>query len=79
MRKLAIGLAGAAACVATPAMARDGAVYIGGEFGAMSVDNMDIDFGAAENAVTIDHEYGYDGGAFVGFVRDKPEAFSCTA
>ncbi|HEX8653863.1 MAG TPA: OmpA family protein [Allosphingosinicella sp.] len=67
MRKLAFGLASAAAIVASPAQARDGAMYIGGEFGAMRVGDIDIDIGAVENAVTVEHEYGYDGGVFIGY------------
>ena len=67
MRNLAIAVALSSTMLATPAFARDGAVYIGGEFGAMSVGNMDIDVGAVENAITIDHDYGFDGGAFIGY------------
>ena len=67
MRKLAIALATTAAVVATPAMARDGAWYVGGDFGAMIVDDTDFDIGANEDVLTINHEYGYDGGLFVGY------------
>jgi outer membrane protein OmpA-like peptidoglycan-associated protein/opacity protein-like surface antigen len=67
MRKLAIAMALSTILLAAPTFARDGEIYIGGEFGAMSVDNIDIDFGAAEDAVTIDHEYGFDGGVFIGY------------
>jgi opacity protein-like surface antigen len=67
MRNLAIALATTAAVVASPAMARDGAWYIGGEFGAMIVEDMDFDVGATEDAITVDHDYGYDGGLFVGY------------
>src|SRR5687768_10143123 len=41
--------------------------YVGGEFGAMIVEDMDVDIGAVANAVTLNHEYGYDGGIFVGY------------
>ncbi|HEX8625234.1 MAG TPA: OmpA family protein [Allosphingosinicella sp.] len=67
MRKLAIAMALSSTLLATPAFARDGAMYIGGEFGAMIVEDMDVDIGAVQNAVTIDHNYGYDGGIFVGY------------
>ena len=67
MRKLTIAMALSTALLATPAFARDGALYIGGEFGALSVDNVDIDVGAVDNAIELDHEYGYDGGAFIGY------------
>jgi outer membrane protein OmpA-like peptidoglycan-associated protein len=67
MRKLAIAMALSSTLLATPAFARDGAMYIGGEFGAMIVEDMDIDVGATNNAITLNHEYGYDGGLFVGY------------
>ncbi|HYE28990.1 MAG TPA: hypothetical protein VEA61_12275, partial [Allosphingosinicella sp.] len=67
MRKLAIAMALSSTLLATPAFARDGAMYIGGEFGAMIVEDIELDIGAVENAVTINHEYGYDGGIFVGY------------
>ena len=67
MRKLAIAMALSSTLLATPAFARDGAMYIGGEFGAMIVEDIELDIGAVENAVTVNHEYGYDGGVFVGY------------
>jgi outer membrane protein OmpA-like peptidoglycan-associated protein/opacity protein-like surface antigen len=67
MRKLAIAMALSSTLLATPAFARDGAMYIGGEFGAMIVEDMRVDVGATNNAITIDHDYGYDGGVFVGY------------
>jgi OmpA-OmpF porin, OOP family len=67
MRKLAIAMALSSTLLATPAFARDGAMYVGGEFGAMIVEDMDVDVGATTNAITINHEYGYDGGIFVGY------------
>ena len=67
MRNLAIALATTAALVASPAMARDGAWYIGGEFGASIVEDIDFDVGATEDAISVDHDYGYDGGVFVGY------------
>lgn len=67
MRKLAIAMALSSTLLATPAFARDGAMYIGGEFGAMIVEDMNIDVGATDNAITINHDYGYDGGIFVGY------------
>ncbi|HEX8512761.1 MAG TPA: OmpA family protein [Allosphingosinicella sp.] len=67
MRKLAIAMALSSTLLATPAFARDGAMYIGGEFGAMIVEDMDVDVGATSNAITINHNYGYDGGIFVGY------------
>jgi len=67
MRKLAIAMALSSTLLATPAFARDGAMYIGGEFGAMIVEDTNVDVGATENAITLNHEYGYDGGIFVGY------------
>jgi len=67
MRKLAIALALSSTLLATPAFARDGAWYVGGEFGAMIVEDQDVDVGTRQSAVQLDHEYGYDGGVFVGY------------
>src|SRR5690349_11942619 len=67
MRKLAIAMALSSTLLATPAFARDGAMYVGGEFGAMIVEDMSVDIGTVDNAVTLNHEYGYDGGVFVGY------------
>ena len=67
MRKLAIAVALSSTLLATPAFARDGAWYVGGEFGAMIVEDMDIDSATTDNIITVNHEYGYDGGLFVGY------------
>ncbi|MEA3051975.1 MAG: OmpA-OmpF porin, family [Sphingomonadales bacterium] len=67
MRKLAIAVALSSTLLATPAFARDGAWYVGGEFGAMIVEDTNVDIGAVDNAITLNHEYGYDGGLFVGY------------
>ncbi|MGA9583544.1 MAG: OmpA family protein [Allosphingosinicella sp.] len=67
MRKLAIAMALSSTLLATPAFARDGAMYVGGEFGAMIVEDMNIDVGATNNAIVVNHDYGYDGGIFVGY------------
>ena len=67
MRKLAIAVALSSTLLATPAFARDGAWYVGGEFGAMIVEDIDIDNATTDNIITINHEYGYDGGLFVGY------------
>jgi hypothetical protein len=45
MRKFGLGLATATAVIATPAAARDGAWYVGGDFGAMIVEDTDVDIG----------------------------------
>src|SRR5690606_30560222 len=67
MRKIVLGMAAATAVVASPAFARDGAFYIGADFGAMIVEDTDIDVGATEDAISIDHNYGYDGGIYAGY------------
>jgi OmpA-OmpF porin, OOP family len=67
MRKLAIVMALSSTAIATPALARDGALYVGGEFGAMIVEDIDFDVGATEDAIGLDYDYGYDAGVFVGY------------
>lgn len=67
MRNLAIAVALSSTLLATPALARDGAMYIGGEFGAVSVNDMNADVGTVDNALTIEHDHGYGGGIFVGY------------
>ena len=44
MRKLAIAVALSSTLLATPAFARDGAWYVGGDFGAMIVEDIDVRF-----------------------------------
>lgn len=67
MRKLAIVVALSSTVLATPALARDGAWYVGGDFGAMIVEDVEFDVGAREDAIIVDHEYGFDGAGFVGY------------
>jgi OmpA-OmpF porin, OOP family len=67
MRKLAIVVALSSTAIATPALARDGAWYVGGDFGAMIVEDTHFDVGTTEDAIIVDHEYGYDGAGFVGY------------
>ena len=67
MRKLAIAMALSSTVLAAPALARDGAPYVGAEFGAMIVEDIDFDIGTTDDAITIDHEYGYDGAIFAGY------------
>jgi len=67
MRKLAIVVALSSTVLATPALARDGAWYLGGDFGAMIVEDVAFDVGAANDAIIVDHEYGFDGAGFVGY------------
>jgi OOP family OmpA-OmpF porin len=67
MRSVLMVSAAVLALAATPAQARDGAWYVGGDFGAMIVEDTDFDIGATENAVGLDHDYGFDGALFVGY------------
>ena len=73
MRKLAIALATSAALVATPALAKDGAVYFGGEFGISKANDADFDVNGVEDAMSVDYRFdlpdegGWDGGIFLGY------------
>jgi len=67
MRKLAIALATTAAVLAPPALARDGAWYVGGEFGGMIVEDSDFDRAGVEDQIQLDYDKGADGGLFVGY------------
>jgi OmpA-OmpF porin, OOP family len=67
MRKY-IFLAAAASLLSTPAFARDGAGYIGADFGAMKVNDMRFDLrNGGARAANIDYRYGYDGSVFAGY------------
>jgi outer membrane protein OmpA-like peptidoglycan-associated protein len=48
-------------------LARDGAWYVGGDLGPMIVEDINVDIGTTDNAVTINHVYGFDADVFVGF------------
>jgi opacity protein-like surface antigen len=74
MRKLAIVVALSSTVLATPALARNNAWYVGGDFGGMIVEDVDFDFdlgptipSAAGSQIAINHEYGYDAALFVGY------------
>jgi OmpA-OmpF porin, OOP family len=66
MRKLAIGLALASTALASPSMARDGAWYVGVDGGAMLVEDLNLNIGAAPIEVEADTDTGYDFGGVVG-------------
>ena len=66
MRPLTIAMALSSILLATPALARDGAWYIGGEIGAVVAVDTEIDIGAVDNAVTLNHDLGYDAALIVG-------------
>jgi OOP family OmpA-OmpF porin len=67
MRKLAILAALATSALTTPALARDGAWYVGVEGGAMIVEDTNFDIGASNNAVTLDSKYGFDVDGIIGY------------
>src|SRR3954471_7203785 len=67
MRKLAIAVALSSTLLATPAFARNGAWYVGGEFGAMIAEDTHVKVGTRADTFIISHDYGYDGGIFVGY------------
>ncbi|WP_159761516.1 outer membrane protein, partial [Sphingomonas sp. 8AM] len=74
MRKLAMIMALASTALATPALARDKAWYVGVEGGAMIVEDIDWSVvGAGTNAstrsgtATVDHDYGWDVDGVVGY------------
>ena len=67
MRKLAIAVALASTALATPALARDKAWYVGVEGGAMIVEDIHFDIGTKKDAAQVDHNYGYDVDGNVGY------------
>src|ERR1700690_2417739 len=67
MRKLAIAMALSSTLLATPAFARNGAWYIGGDFGAMIVEDTHVSMGGVGDSLIISHHYGYDGDINVGY------------
>lgn len=75
MKKVALLLASTAALVAVPTQARDGQVYVGGEVGLSSGEQVDIDladttpqtnaaFVETNTGIDADIVFGYDFGAF---------------
>lgn len=73
MRKLAIVVALSSTVLATPALARNGAWYVGGDFGGMIVEDTDFDYGISptisgtDSQLSLNHEYGFDSALFVGY------------
>jgi opacity protein-like surface antigen len=73
MRNLAVALALATTALAGPAFAKDGAFYVGVDAGGMLVEDTKFDIRNAAgttktgNAVSLDHEYGYDVDGVVGY------------
>lgn len=67
MRKLAISLALASTALATPALARDDAWYVGVEGGVLLVEDIDYDISGVADAGSVDHHMGYDFGGTLGY------------
>ena len=67
MRKTAIAVALATSALASPALARDGAFYIGAEGGAMIVEDIDLTTRSNNLDSSIDSDYGYDFDGIVGY------------
>ena len=67
MRKLAVAMALASTALASPALARDDTWYVGAEGGVMIVEDLKLDIGAVNNAASVDHDYGWDVGGYVGY------------
>ncbi|MFN3943358.1 MAG: outer membrane protein [Allosphingosinicella sp.] len=67
MRKY-IFMAAAAAMISTPAVAREGAGYIGADFGAMRVNDLRFDLRNTETRVaSVGFRHGYDASMFAGY------------
>ena len=64
---MAIAVALASTAIATPALARNDAWYIGVEGGAMIVEDISLDIGALKDAGTVNHDYGYDVDGIIGY------------
>jgi outer membrane protein OmpA-like peptidoglycan-associated protein/opacity protein-like surface antigen len=75
MRKLAIVVALSSTVLATPALARNSAWYVGGDFGATIVEDIGFDYGigpvipgaGGDAQIGLNHDYGYDAALFVGY------------
>jgi acetoacetyl-CoA synthetase len=58
-------MAMASTALASPALARDGAWYVGVEAGPMIVEDTDFDIGATGDVTSFDYDVGFDAGGFV--------------
>jgi OmpA-OmpF porin, OOP family len=67
MRKLVIGMAMASTALATPALARDNAWYVGVEGGPMIVEDVEFDVNDGLDTNEVEFDTGYDFGGFVGY------------
>ena len=67
MRKLVIGLALASTALTSPAVARDGAWYIGADGGVSIIEDNDFTVNGIDNGVILHTDVGYDFGGYVGY------------
>ncbi|MBA4772086.1 MAG: porin family protein, partial [Sphingomonas sp.] len=67
MRKVAVSLALASTIIATPALARDKAWYVGIDGGGTIVEQINYDIGTQRGAARVSHEYGYDVSGNIGY------------
>lgn len=67
MRKLVLGMALASTALATPALARNDAWYVEVDGGATIVEDSHFDIGTTVDAMTVNHDYGYDFGGIIGY------------
>jgi OOP family OmpA-OmpF porin len=67
MRKLALAAALATTAMASPALARDDAWYIGAHGGAMKVEDVDIDVVGSALDATANYNTGFDVDGVIGY------------
>ena len=71
MRKLAVVVALASTALASPALARDKAWYVGADFGGMIVENINYNIANASavlsGTTTVNHDYGWDSDGVIGY------------
>ena len=67
MKKLVLCLGVAASAIAAPAMARDGAVYIGLDAGAIFAEDTDITISQNVDAATLDFQTGWEASGQLGY------------
>ena len=71
MRKLAVVVALASTALASPALARDKAWYVGADFGGMIVEDINFNIASATPGLTgtstVNHDYGWDSDGVIGY------------
>ncbi|NNC52476.1 MAG: porin family protein, partial [Erythrobacter sp.] len=60
-------MAMASTALASPALAKEDAWYIGAEFGPMIVEDLDLDVDAGTDEIVVGADTGYDVGGYVGY------------